>query len=174
MWLIFHTSYYYCSSFCRSYNILVRKHIPSCIVTLSHVHQNKSISQMLPKTHVPYHLNFQHCLSFPGSMLHNTPHLIPTCIWSYCSPLPHPHSLPNLPYSRHPCFPSLRSAPVWPHLHLANSPCGPSIELLCCPFPCDKGSGYRVIDWFSCRQMGPSWAPIEIPGCMGWLLPLRV
>lgn len=60
------------------------------------------------------------------------------------------------------------------HLHLANSPRGPCIELLCCPFPCDKGSGYRVIDWFSCRQMGPSelpskslavWADCCLSGC---------
>lgn len=31
--------------------------------------------------------------------------------------------------------------------------CGSRIELLCCPFPSNKGSSYRVIDWFSCRQM---------------------
>ena len=30
---------------------------------------------------------------------------------------------------------------------------GSRIELLCCPFPSDKGSSCRVIDWFSCRQM---------------------
>lgn len=60
------------------------------------------------------------------------------------------HTQPCLPSlsSRKPRVPSLGAAPVWHHLHLANSPCGPSIELLCCPFPCDKGSGYRVIDWF--------------------------
>lgn len=76
-------------------------------------------------------------------------------------------ALPNLPISRHPHLPSPGAAPACSQPHLANSPGGPSIELLCCPFPCDKGSGYRVIDWFSCRQMGPSWAPTETPGCMG-------
>lgn len=31
--------------------------------------------------------------------------------------------------------------------------CGSRIELLCCPFPSDKESSYKVIDWFSCRRM---------------------
>lgn len=127
---------------------------------------NHTIPWVLEQVHfpaAPYHPNFQRCLWSPGSTLHNNSHLVPICTQSHCPISPPPqYSLLQAPR-----FPSLGAAPAWPHLHLVNSPRGPCIELLCCPFPCDKGSGYRVIDWFSCRQMGPSRAPIEIPGCMG-------
>lgn len=85
--------------------------------------------------------NIQRCLSFPRLIAQQTL----TCAYKRAEP--HHPCLPDLS-SRNPCFPSQDTATAWHHLHLANSPCGPSIELLCCPFPCDKGSGYRVIDWF--------------------------
>lgn len=128
---------------------------------LFRVYQNKPVSQLFPPAPTFYHA------SYP-------PDLLCTIILSLCQYAHKALALPcHMPLSpkysllQAPRFPSAGVAPAWPHLHLVNSPCGPCIELLCCPFPCDKGSGYRVIDWFSCRQMGPSQAPIEIPGCMG-------
>jgi hypothetical protein len=69
--------------------------------------------------------------------------------WLRSRPSPVPKSMQSPAIPAFPVSPPGTLFPsAWHHLHLANSPCGPSIELLCCPFPCDKGSGYRVIDWF--------------------------
>lgn len=51
-------------------------------------------------------------------------------------------------------------------------PWSTSIQLSCCPFHSNKSSCYKVIDWFSCRQMGLSTSappPRGICLCMGWL-----
>lgn len=47
-------------------------------------------------------------------------------------------------------------------------PWSTSIQLSCCPFHSNKSSCYKVIDWFSCRQMGLSTSAPPPP----WNLPV--
>lgn len=165
-WVTFRPSYYCYCSFSKSSVFPIQKPFSSPAQTNPFL-QDKPISQWFPMPSRPT------IPQMPRSTLDRDLKHVPACTQSHDHAQPHPFAL-SLFLLYTPLVPSLGADLTWSHLHLANSPCGPCIELLCCPFPCDKGSGYRVIDWFSCRQMGPFRASIEILGCMGWLLPLRV